>query len=716
MLWFDTETFSATPINHGTYRYAADAEVLIITYAFDDGEVQIWDVTAGQPMPGDLAYALHDTDEPITAHGAMFDRTVLRLAKNMKVAIPIARWRCTMVKALTHSLPGGLDKLCSILNVPQEERKLKTGKTLIRLFCMPRPKNSKIARATRFTHPAEWEQFCDYAKHDISAMQVVDRKLPSWNYVGGELALWHLDQRINDRGIRVDADLAASAIRAVVRAQGKLSTRTEALTDGAVGSTSQRDVLLAHILQEYGVDLPDMQGSTLERRIQDPDLPSELKELLTVRLQASTTSPSKYNALLRGVSADGRMRGLLQFCGAARTGRWGGRYFQPQNLPRPDISAIAEWYGLEVKTSKYQRLKSAPGVIDAHIRGFVDFGIEAMKADAEDAFYPNVMALAATSIRGALVAAPGKKLVIADLANIEGRMAAWLAGEDWKLQAFRDYDAGIGPDLYKLAYAKSFKVSPDAVDKPQRQIGKVKELMLQYEGGVGAYLTGALIYGIDLEEMAEIAWPSLPGDAVHDAEGFLEWCREMKRPTYGLSDRAFITCDVFKRLWRRAHPAITSYWPELKTTVILAIENPGNTYPCRRLKIRCDGAWLRIGLPSGRALCYPSPRVAEGDAITYMGVNQYTRSWGRIKTYGGKLLENITQAASRDVMAHAMPAAEAAGYEILLTVHDEEITEAPDSPEFSADGLGSIMAADIPWAPGLPLAASGFETYRYRKE
>lgn len=694
MIWLDTETFSPTPIKHGTFRYASDAEILIVTYAFaDDDPVQLWDVTAGKPMPGDLEYALLDTDDLLTAHNSFFDRTITAIAKNAKRVgfsrvLPIPRWRCTMAHALAHSLPGSLDKLCAVLDVPQDQRKLQTGRALMRLFTQPRPKNSKIERATRYTHPAEWEQFCDYAKHDISAMRVVARKLPRWNYQGSELALWHLDQRINDRGMFVDVDFARAAIRAVDRAQGRLAAKTQEQTNGEVERTSQRDQLLAHILAEYGVDLPDMQKSTLERRVQDMNLPIELRELLATRLESSTTSVSKYNALIRGVTPDGRLCGTKQFCGAARTGRWAGRLFQPDNLPRPGAHSTAE----------------------------IDEFITAAKGDYEDLIDGDVMKLASSAIRGCIVAPPGKKLVPCDLANIEGRMAAWLAGEDWKLQAFRDYDAGRGEDLYKVAYGRAFKIDPAAVDKPGRQVGKVMELMLQYEGGVGAFVTGAATYGVDLEAMAKGAWTTLPGEQVYEARGFLEWTRKKKRPTFGLSDEAFITCEVFKRLWRMNHPAISGYWPELKDQVINAIIMPGETLPCRKLKIRCDGAWLRVGLPSGRALCYPSPRFHEGGAISYMGVNQYTRAWGRIKTYGGKLLENITQAASRDVMAYRMPDIEAAGYEIVLTVHDEVVPEAPDEPQYNAKHLAEIMTLELPWAVGLPLAANGFETYRYRKE
>jgi DNA polymerase len=325
------------------------------------------------------------------------------------------------------------------------------------------------------------------------------------------------------------------------------------------------------------------------------------------------------------------------------------------------------------------------------------------------------MKLTTSTIRGCIIAPPGKKLVIADLSNIEGRGLAFLAEEEWKLQAFRDFDAGVGHDLYKLAYAKAFRIAPEEATGDRRQIGKVMELMLGYGGGVGAFITGAATYGFDIEEMANNAWEFLPGNEVHEAEGFLEWIRKQKKGTFGLSDRAFVVCDVFKRLWRAAHPRISSLWGDLEATVRLAIGKPGNTIECRKLRIRCDGKWLRIVLPSGRALCYPTPKVNADGEISYMGHNQYTRKWERIKTYGGKLAENVTQAFARDVMYYKMPDIERSGYSILLSVHDELITETLDTNTWTSEGLAGIMSANPEWAQGLPLAAAGFETYRYRK-
>lgn len=626
----DLETFSATPIKNGTYAYAEDAEIMLFTYAFDDGPVFCWDLTAGEEMPFDLEMALEDESVTLNFQNSMFDRTVLRLAKNstpllQQVGNQIHRWRDTMIKALAHSLPGGLERTGEILKIDAGDSKHGSGKNLIQLFCKPRPVNSVLRRATRETHPEDWETFKLYAMNDISAMRAVDRKLPSWNYsevlgTAGrlELELWHLDQKINDRGVCIDTELAHTAIEAAEKAKADLARRTVDITNGEVEKATQRDKLLLHILGEYGVDLPNLQSSTLERRINDPDLPRELRELLDIRLQASMGSTSKYKSMLKAVNKDGRVRGLLQFNGANRTRRWAGRTVQPQNMFRPVKYVKKDW----------------------------EFVMSAIKSRSVDLVYSNVMEVTASAARGGIIAAPGRKLVVADLANIEGRDQAWLAGEEWKMQAFREYDAGTGPDLYKLAYAKAFRIDAGDVDDYQRQIGKVLELMLGYEGGVGAFMTGALTYGFDIEEMAEEAYPHLPNEARAEAESFYAYQTKMRRSTFGLSKRGFVTCDSFKRLWRGAHSNVTALWGEMKEAVIDAIQNPGKTFPCRRFKMRRDGAWLRIGLPSGRCLCYPSPEVDEKGNISYMGVNQYTRKWQRVKSYGGKFFENCIAAGT----------------------------------------------------------------------
>lgn len=714
-LWLDDETFSRTPITYGTHRYAEGAEVLLRAWAIDEGRPAVQDVANGEPPSRIMLEALRDPEVEVWAHNSHFDRT---LERHAGYAVDIGRWRDTMVQAMAHGLPGKLDTLCEILQVPTDKAKDKAGKALIMLFCKPRPFSHRMTpdmfpgetlrqrqaalkewaliakenwdgRCTSDTHPKEWEQFKTYAGLDIDAMREVHRRLPKWNFTGRELALWHLDQKINDRGVAIDLDLAECTVRAVELAQKGLAKRTQVLTNDEVQAATQRDAMLVHVLSQYGVDLPNMQMATLERRIADPDLPAALRELLAIRLQASTTSTSKYKTLMRSASSDGRLRGLLQFCGAQRTGRWAGRLFQPQNLPRPSMK-----------------------------QHDIDDGIEAVKMGCVDLLFENVMQVTSSAIRGCIVAPAGEKLVIADLSNIEGRVQAWLAGETWKLKAFRAFDAGTGADLYKLAYAKSFGIKPEDVTKDQRQVGKVQELALGYEGGVGAFVTFAAAYNIDLEELAEQAATAIPGNVWGQANIMFDWHKKKRSDPAAamkLSKNAWLTCESFKLAWREAHPHIASFWKQLDEAVRGAIDAGGHTFTCGPLKVRRDGAWLRIGLPSGRAICYPSPLIVDGK-ITYMGINQYSRKWCRLDTYGGKLFENVCQAVARDVMAHNMPLIEEAGYKIVLSVHDELLTETPQTCAYNQEHLSQLLAASPPWALDMPLAAAGFETDRYKKD
>lgn len=696
-IFCDLETFSPTPISCGSHRYAEDAEVMLFAFAIEDDPVEVWDLTAGEPMPAQLRDALKDSDTRLIWHnGGNFDLVVLHHAFGWD--FPLERVHDTMIQAYQHGLPGSLGQLCEIFGIEGDEAKDKEGKRLIQLFCKPRPKSMKLRRATRETHPKDWQRFVKYAGSDIKAMRQIHRKIPRWNCTAKELAHWRLDQRINRHGVAVDLELARGALDAVANEQAYLATRAQQLTDGEVESATKRDKLLAHILKCYGVTLPDMQAATIERRVNDPDLPQPLRDLLAVRLSATTSSTAKYKTLLKSASSDGRLRGLLQFCGAARTGRWAGRIWQPQNLPRPTLTQEA-----------------------------IELAIIAFKQHYADLVCPDVMAAASSALRGCIIAPEGMKLNVSDLSNIEGRVLAWLAGESWKVEAFEAADNGTGADLYILAYARAFNLAPEEVEKAQRQIGKVLELSMGYAGGVGAFAAMALAYGMDLDELAAAARPTIPTATWAEAVSLGEWLREKseadlaaKKPgAYafeynGLKPETWAACDALKRLWRGSHPAVVKLWQDVENAARKAIAGVPSTV--RGLAFDKVGAWLRIRLPSGRYLCYPSPRVDASGQITYMGVNPYSRKWCRLKTFGGKLVENIVQAIARDVLADAMPGIMAAGYFIVLTVHDEVITETPDRPEFNPQALSALLATVPEWAQGLPLKAAGFEALRYRKD
>lgn len=670
ILFLDSETFSSTPIKSGTHAYAEadDAEVMIISYAIDDpligeGDVKVVDLTAGERLPQELVDALADEDVVIVMqNGGNFDRIVLD--KALGITIPSERVHDTMVQALSHGLPGGLDKLCQIFDVPEALAKHKNGRTYIQMFCVPRPKNSKVRRWTRDTHPVEWQRFLDYAGGDIHSMRYLYKVMPKWNYPGKpkgnarfapEYELWLLDQKINDRGFRVDTELAAAAVDMVASHKKTLAKRVVDLTDDEVQSATQRDALLKHLLEQYGVDLPDMKKGTLERRVEDQELPAVVRELIAIRLEASGTSQAKYERVLSGVSKDGRLRGTLAFCGASRTGRWAGRLFQPQNMPRPNMKAAA-----------------------------IEEAIADIKSGVGDLVLDDPMRAASNAIRGSIVASEGHKLVVADLANIEGRVLAWLAGEEWKLKAFAAYDRGEGPDLYLVTAGEILGKRPqDVTDEERQSTGKVPELACGYQGAAGAFASMMALYGLDLAED--------------------------------------VVVQIVKG-WREKNAMIKAFWYALEEAAVEAILQPGVVTTAGRIRFQKTGNWLRMQLPSGRFLCYAAPELVDSDfiqgrkSIAYLGVNSYTRQWDQIRTYGGKLAENAVQATARDVMAYNMAAIEEAGFPIILTCHDEVITEPPDLPEFSVERLERLLSGQPTWADDkLPLASAGFETYRYRK-
>ena len=392
--------------------------------------------------------------------------------------VPLSRWRCTMAQALAHALPGSLDRLGQVLGLSQDQAKIKAGKALIKLFCQPATGNGNVDRNTPHTHPEQWQQFREYAIRDVETLRMIAGLLPDWNWGDQEVALWHLDQVINDRGFQVDMDLIRAGAKASEQEKQQLAERFTRLTEGAVGRPTQRQKLRTWLQDRYSLTLPDTQAATLQRAIADNQTPASVREILQLVQQANKTSTAKYAALHQAVSADGRFRGGLQFNGASRTRRWSGRTFQPQNLPSrglPEQAAI-ERYIDALKRGDYRQASVDP------------------------------MRYASAALRGVLVAPKGRKLVVADLANIEGRMLAWLAGERWKLDAFAGFDRGEGSDLYRITAGHILGVPAANVSKAQRDVmGKVPELALGYEGGAGAFRQFSQGYGIDMAQY----WPKI---------------------------------------------------------------------------------------------------------------------------------------------------------------------------------------------------------------
>lgn len=821
-LWLDTETYNAvTDIKDGTLNYAATSEITLAGWAINSEPASVWDRTSGQPMPARLHAALNDPGVLIKCHNSFFDRNVLRFSDLTEHALGHERFYCTMVQAYAHGLPGGLDMLCQVFGIGEDKAKAKEGKALVRFFCKP---DAKGKRNTARTHPEKWAKFVDYCRLDVEAMRAVSRMMPKHNFPDDinhpERRLWIIDQITNDRGFAVDIDFATAAVETAARLKLGADEAVFESTEGAVESSNQVQAMRDYLKAEFGLDLPDLTASTVERRLADPDLPQPVKDLLALRAETSKTSVKKYSTLLRLADSRGRLGGTLQFCGASRTGRDAGRGFQPQNLPRP------------------------PKWLKEHD---IMQGIEDCKAGILDIMHDKPMAVLGSAVRGAIVAPDGRKLCISDLSNIEGRGLVWLSGEEWKLKYFRDFDAGIVEfDNYVAAYSKGMGVALEDVTSEQRQTGKVQELacfeadtlvrtyngakplcevttddllwdgvgwvkhegvvskglretidlhsvgvtpdhqvmvdsvwftakdllkhpMLRdsayrcggwlrkgekvqrkertcgtrevfdilnsgprhrftiitdtgalivhncgYGGGVGGFSTFAKAYNMDLNRFAQQMEANADSSLWYDTLRKYDWAVKNKMD-YKLPKYQWAACDYAKTTWRMGHPETVAFWAECEQAFRMAVAAPNVWHQARKVSMKKVGQWLYAKLPSGRVLCYLQPRVDE-NGCSYMGMNQYTRKWARIRTYAGKLAENFTQAVARDILMYNMPVIEDEGYAIVMRVHDELLTETPDSDEYSAERLSQLMSTTQPWCADIPLAAKGFETTRYRKD
>lgn len=614
LLYCDIESYS--PLNLpqvGSFRYAEDCEILLWGYAIDNEPARVWDCTNPQTkeMPEALAKALKEVqagERKIVWHNGMMFDTVVLAAHGYH--IPLEMIVDTMVIAYQHGLPGALGDLCDVLRMPTDKAKDKDGKRLVQLFCKPQPECYKVRRHDRYTKPEDWIKFVNYCRLDVEAERELFKALPKWNCTEWEHRLQVLDAEINRRGMQIDVDLAEAAVELSERNKKLLAEETQRQTNGEVGAATQRDALIDYMAREYGWKIDTMTKAELEKRVDDPSVPEPVRELLKLRLMSTKTSIQKFKALLRRVNKDGRMRGGLQFRGASRTGRWSGRGFQGQNLARPTVSQKEIDFATKV-------LKQRDGTFEC--------------------FYDDPSVILPNLLRGEIIAPAGKKLIVADYSNVEGRVLAWLAGEEWKLQAFRDFDAGHGHDLYKLAYARAFGVKPEDVTKPQRQIGKVLELALGYGGGAPAFARFAKAYGIDLSDMAEYvkstAQRAVWLEAVDGYPYFVE-----KNRTGGLEREAFIACDVLKRLWRKSNPKIVQFWANVGQAVQKAIVSRESVRVGYVAFTRTE-SFLVIRLPSGRLLCYPSPKTNPSvgkDSFTYAGTNQFSRKWEKIESYGAK--------------------------------------------------------------------------------
>lgn len=652
-LSIDIETRSSVEIRKaGLYRYAqsADFEVLLFAYQMDDAPVEIIDLAQGEKIPEWIVEALQSADVIKHAYNAAFEWYCLNTAG---YRTPLDQWRCTMAHGLYCGYPGGLDAIGKAIGLPQDRQKLATGKALIRYFCVPcRPTKSNGNRTWNLPKhaPEKWQLFKEYCKQDVTAENSILRRLEQYPVPAEEERLWQMDVKMNVFGIRVDEELTDGALYID-------EVSREALMEEAMGITGidnpNSTVQLMEWLERNGTETDNLRKATVSDLLAGQ--PAEnVKRMLEIRQQLGKTSVKKYEAIRNAKGTDGRVRGLTQYYGANRTGRWAGRLVQMQNLPRNYLGTLDEARKI-VKKKNYEGLRM---------------------------IYGNVPDTLSQLIRTAFIPSDGNKFVVADFSAIEARVIAWLAGEQWVNEVFATHGK-----IYEATASQMFHVPVEKIKKgnPEyslRQKGKVATLALGYQGGTSALIAmGALNMGLTEEELPDIV---------------LRWRNANRR-----------IVDLWYSIEQAALKVMQTAEPQAINGLIFALEGDMLYGQC----------FLTVRLPSGRKLFYPKPFLQENQ-FGKMALHYYStgsnKKWGVESTYGGKMTENIVQAIARDCLAETLKRIEDKGLHVVFHVHDEVIIDAPE--ETTVDEICGLMAAPIPWAPGLILKGAGFEGQYYMKD
>lgn len=637
----DLETYSSEDLARcgvAKYAEAEDFEILLMSYAWDDEPVEVWDFTS-QGTPPWLGEALLDPEVLKVAWNVSFERTCLNAALGLYT--PPEQWRDAMALAAMNGLPMSLEAAGAALQLT--EQKLDTGKALIRYFCQPC--KATIANKGRTRNlpehaPEKWEKFIEYCKRDTEVERTIYKRLLRFPVPDWERRVEALDAHINERGVLVDLELAEAAVDIDEAVKARNAGELQQLT----GLENPNSVAQLKVwLEAVGVECESLNKATVSDLLKT-DLDSTVRRVLELRQLLGKTSTKKYQAVLDGACKDHRVRGLLQYQGAGRTGRWAGRRLQLQNLAQNHLDELDS-----VRELVRQR------------------DIETL-----DLLYDSIPDVLSQLIRTTLIAKPGHTFLIADYSAIEARVLAYLAGEQWRMDAF-----ARGEDIYCSSASMMFGVPVEkhGVNGHLRQKGKVAELACGYGGGVGALKAfGADKMGLTEDEMQRIV-----------------------------------------AQWRQASPAITRFWRKAERAAKNALENPGRTFKVQGgIQYRKDANALRCTLPSGRTISYWKAWLEEG-SIYYMGQNQVTRKWEKTQTYYGKITENLVQSVARDCLAVAMLRMEEEGYKILFSVHDEVICEEPIGGRTWQD-MADVMGRPIDWAPGLLLRGDGYETPYYLKD
>lgn len=644
-LSIDIETYSSNDlVKSGVYSYvdSPDFEILLFAYAFDDEEVKIVDLKNGEELPYKVRNGLLSKNVIKTAYNAQFEITCIQ--KHFNIKLDLSQWSCTAVMAAELGLPQNLAGVAQVLNL--QEQKDTRGKRLIDYFCKPcKPTKVNGGRTRNLPehNTDDWDVFKEYCIQDVETERAIRNKISDFPIAESEQRLWEYDQRINARGVRIDLRLVNNALAYNAKASEEYINEAREIT--GLKNPNSVPQLKKWIEKQTGKKQETLTKTDVRKIINSTD-DSEIKRVLEIREALGKTSTAKYEAMKRSVCYDGRIRGLLQFYGANRTGRWAGRIVQVQNLPQN------------------------------HLKKIVD--VRKLVTDGDYEWFSTLYIVPQTLselIRTAFIPSEGRRFIVSDFSAIEARVIAYLADEKWRLKVFEN-----NGDIYCASASQMFGVPVEkhGINGHLRQKGKIAELALGYGGSVGALTSmGALDMGILEEELPEIV-----------------------------------------SAWRSSSKNIVKFWHEVDNAAKDAIR--GKSVKIRHnIRFFRQSGMLFIELPSGRKISYARPSIGKNkfgsDSITYMGMNQTTKKWERLETFGGKLVENIVQAFARDCLAENIIRLENAGYEINFTVHDEVVLDVPKGWG-SLEEVNKIMGRTISWANGLPLKADGYECDFYMKD
>lgn len=650
-LHIDLETYSSISIKSGLYKYvqSPDFEILLFAYSYDYEPVQIIDLALGEQIPASIIDDLNNPNVKKTAHNAAFE--IYCLSKFF--ATQICQWHCTMIHALYCGFPASLDAVGKAMGFAEDKRKMGVGKSLIRYFCVPcAPSRTNGGRTRNFPRHdmGKWNLFKDYCKQDVVTEMEIHRILEQHPLPEQEHRNWVLDQIINQSGVAMDTCMIDGALAIYEQIKDELTGRAKGIT--GLDNPNSVAQLKQWIQDNSDLELDNLNKSTVAEVLADKDEKEMIKEVLKIRKELGKTSVKKYEAMRKCLCSDGRIRGLLQFYGANRTGRFAGRLVQVQNLPRNYI----------------ENLDTARKLVKGR------------QTEAVRCVYGNVLDTLSQLIRTAFIPAPGNRFIVADFSAIEARVLAWLAGEEWRLDIFRTTGK-----IYEASASTMFGVPVEKIKKgnPEyalRSKGKVAELALGYQGSVGALINmGALNMGLTEEELPDIV---------------TRWRKSSPR---------------IAEFWRMTEQyALAAVKLGVSNTMPCGITFYRDTdYLLVRLPSGRDLFYYRPEIRENKL---------GRDAIHFLGTDQKTGKWGLVSTYGGKLTENIVQAVARDLLCTAMMNLYYAGYRINFHVHDEVIMEVPEESDKNLDDAIKLMCTLPPWAEGLPLNAAGFEGHYYMKD